>query len=1308
MPLSALGASLVRKFWALFVILLMLVAIYVSVGRMVMPHLQNYQPELEQALSEALGVQVTAERLEGGWQGFNPLAKLRTVSLTRIPGANQEAQTALQIEQLDVRLDVLSSLLSREVVFSSLLIDGLSLELQETEPGRWRIPAWPEKESSQDKNPFGWLLSQGEIVLSNMTLRLHPQSGNTKKLSIPSWGLRCGLTVCASQGSVTWNQGEHELNFSLNVFGKPHEDGFRLEGYLSTAPIQLTDWTPLFNLKSELVNDIQSLMVGGKVWFDWQGGTFQDVRGTLDLPQIELGREHDAMSAIDFLHSDFSWTRNTGEENERWALWLSGLTFKYAGELFEPAQRRLSLIQRDQYQVARLIADRMTLEPVVSTLLALDSLPDKLRDALGTLHPTGELQNLHIEYRLPSEDEAEPWFRVESQLENVSVSAWRYVPQIRGVTGYLQVMPESGEVDFVSDDFQLHFPQVFSNSWQFEQAKGVVNWVNENQTFWLSGHDLKLSGKLGEVTGSFRSLSGKDDLEPRLSLLIGLQNSRLPDALVLVPDEASSPELVSWLNQAFSQGDVSSARFVMDHNVTKGAPSISRTLALDVDATNVDFSFHADWPHLTEADVNVQIRDQQVSVQADKARFFDIALDQLEAFYQGERGATRLQGHARMKGPLSDAWRVLTETPLKENLFELGQDFQFKGLMANGRLDLDIPFSDVKKSRVDVSFTTKDAALDIPSVGVAATAIDGDFDYSSQGGLNAPNVSLSMFGFPAQAQINSQKTKQGVSTAVDLQGRLQPNALSSWVPPSILSRLQGVTDFKAGLSLGAGVDNQLLVSTDLQGIKVDLPQPLAKASDERRAFIFRLPFSHSQVHELNYDNQFAYALRFAEGSYQNGEIRLGSGAASYRSGTNIRVEGFLPVFDYQQWFDTFDQIRKTESGVQGGQPAKGSFVDRIETIKLDVGLFRFLDNDYKQVSFNVGQTQGNWAVAFENEVAKGALNYYRDMQKPLQVSFETLRLPVSENPKVGDESNNSLLESHQDVLRNVVPQALPSLDFRVNQLFVGEQSFGGWAFNLRPNPEGVRLESLELELRGVKAKGDIDWRQGPEGQRSTFSGSASIPDVAAMLKAWGKPAAVEGKNATFKGQLAWPGSPANFSLLSAQGLVTLEAKQGRIIDMQSIRLLGVLNFNTLSRRLRLDFSDLFKKGFSFEHVAGQLFFDNGLMRMKESLIIDGPSAKFKIDGQTDLVNEQFDHDVIVVLPVKDNIPILATLAGFPQVGVPMYLFNRAFGDVLDRFTSANYRVTGSWDDPEIKLTSFFDTQTLPESSESSRPKRGRN
>ena len=57
MPLSALGASLVRKFWALFVILLMLVAIYVSVGRMVMPHLQNYQPELEQALSEALGVQ---------------------------------------------------------------------------------------------------------------------------------------------------------------------------------------------------------------------------------------------------------------------------------------------------------------------------------------------------------------------------------------------------------------------------------------------------------------------------------------------------------------------------------------------------------------------------------------------------------------------------------------------------------------------------------------------------------------------------------------------------------------------------------------------------------------------------------------------------------------------------------------------------------------------------------------------------------------------------------------------------------------------------------------------------------------------------------------------------------------------------------------------------------------------------------------------------------------------------------------------------------------------------------------------------
>lgn len=1318
MPLNALGASFVRKFWMAFVILLMLLAVYVSVGRMVMPRLENYQSQLEGMLSEALGLQVSALQLQGGWQGFNPTATFEQVTLKQSSDKTPlDAQKpVLEIEQLRVQVDVLSSLLSRKVVFSSLVLEGMSLELRELEEGRWRVPGFPEKSTDSKKSPFDWLLSQNEILLADIKLTLHPINTDEKVLNIPSWGLRCGLMVCSSQGRVSWQTDDnHELNFSLNIFGKPGDEDFQLEGYLATAPIQVTNWLPLVNFENELIDDIQSLLVGGEVWFDWKDGHLQDIRGSLDLPQIELGSQHEAMSAIDYLHTDFSWLRETGVENELQALWLSGLTFKYAGEVFEPAQRRISLLQRGDEQVVRLIADHMSLEPIVNTLLALDSLPEKVRKPLSDMQPSGELYNLQVEYRLPGEDEEkrEPWFKIESQLKDASVSSWRYVPKIRGVTGYLEVLPEKGQVDIESQDFELHFPRVFSQSWQFDKAQGAVSWVREGRTLWLNGHDLQMSGDVGDVKASFRSLSSKDGLEPRLSLLVGLENSRLPDALTLVPDVVASPKLVSWLDQAFEKGGVSSVRFVLDQKTKKGSEPITRSLAMDVDAAAVDFSFHPDWPHLTEADVSVQIYDQQVAVQADKARWFDVELDDIDAFYEGEKGAARLVGKAKINGPLKDAWRTLTESPLRKHLFALGEDFQFSGDMKDGQLKLDIPFASPEKNDVNLSFKTQNATLKIPSISLNAKAIKGDFTYSTAEGLVAPKVTASMFGHRTAVSINSQRSSKGVATELVANGRLATPELSPWIPATTLALLEGETSYQAELSVGKGSKNQFLIRSDLEGVAVNLPAPIGKEADQKAPFVFKTSLSDKQIHELRYSDQFGYALSFVDGGYQEGQITLGGDAAVFAEGGGIDALGKLDEFDFKEWQKIIEGVQKG-SGAQVNQksqqvergPEDWALLSRINKVQLDVGQFTFLEKSYEDVIFNAAQHQGDWLIGFDNQEARGELGYYRDPQKALSVNFDYLYMPASDRVVNGQTVHEFAADESKDALAEVIPQELPELDVSIKTLFLEDKPFGRWAFKLRPQADGALLEGLDFELRGIQAKGDLNWLQEGGVHRTEFSGNARIPDIEAMLKAWDKPAAIEGKKAILSGQLSWDGSPAHFSLLNISGPVSLKAKKGRIVDMTSIRLLGVLNFNSLSRRLRLDFSDLFKKGFSFDRAEGKLQFDKGQMHMAESMIIDGPSAKFKIDGRTDLLNERFDQDVIVVLPVKDNIPVIATLAGFPQVGVPIYLFNRAFGDVLDRFTSANYRVTGSWDDPDIKLASFFDSQNLPESSQP-RKKQGR-
>ena len=137
-------------------------------------------------------------------------------------------------------------------------------------------------------------------------------------------------------------------------------------------------------------------------------------------------------------------------------------------------------------------------------------------------------------------------------------------------------------------------------------------------------------------------------------------------------------------------------------------------------------------------------------------------------------------------------------------------------------------------------------------------------------------------------------------------------------------------------------------------------------------------------------------------------------------------------------------------------------------------------------------------------------------------------------------------------------------------------------------------------------------------------------------------------------------------------------------------MVGLFNLSAIARRIRLDFSDITKKGFSFDTINAELMFSEGIVSTRESLIINGPSAKLKLDGTTDLINEEFDQKLVAVIPLSENIPIAATVLGAPQVGIPLWLLNKAFGNMFDAFQSVEYRVTGPIADPLIETTARYE------------------
>ena len=78
-------------------------------------------------------------------------------------------------------------------------------------------------------------------------------------------------------------------------------------------------------------------------------------------------------------------------------------------------------------------------------------------------------------------------------------------------------------------------------------------------------------------------------------------------------------------------------------------------------------------------------------------------------------------------------------------------------------------------------------------------------------------------------------------------------------------------------------------------------------------------------------------------------------------------------------------------------------------------------------------------------------------------------------------------------------------------------------------------------------------------------------------------------------------------------------------------------------------------------------------------------------GTADLVNQQLNQKLEVDIPLTNNLPLASMLLGAPQVGGAIYLVEKALGTKLIKVGKTDYRIEGSFDDPQVSLdTTVFE------------------
>ena len=181
-------------------------------------------------------------------------------------------------------------------------------------------------------------------------------------------------------------------------------------------------------------------------------------------------------------------------------------------------------------------------------------------------------------------------------------------------------------------------------------------------------------------------------------------------------------------------------------------------------------------------------------------------------------------------------------------------------------------------------------------------------------------------------------------------------------------------------------------------------------------------------------------------------------------------------------------------------------------------------------------------------------------------------------------------------------------------------------------------------------------------------------------------------------ELSWAGSPMDLSLAAARGQAKLELNNGSFLPVSAnatgpLRFISIFNLAGLVQRANVN--QLFDPGLTFDKATGDLSLDGERVVINKFAIRNG-GGSLDLGGNFDIASEVIDAELTVTLPLVENIPWVAALAGGLPIAAGAYLASRVFEDQVTRLSSGVYSVTGPVNTPEVKFIRVFDARRSAE------------
>lgn len=713
------------------------------------------------------------------------------------------------------------------------------------------------------------------------------------------------------------------------------------------------------------------------------------------------------------------------------------------------------------------------------------------------------------------------------------------------------------------------------------------------------------------------------------------------------------------------------------------------------------------WPLLEKIQGRFVFDRARMEIFADTAQTQGVSLHKIKAVIPdlGDPQAT-LQIEGNATGSLQSMLNYVSASPVEDWLDGFLHESQAKG-NANLNLKLNLPLHTLKDSKVNGVLQLNQVETRLQADLPKLSALTGQIIFNEHG-FHLSQVKANALGGPVTASGGTQKDHV---TQIKLEGIASANGLRQHFPQpewqGALSLLDGETAYHAHINVKSP-HTDVLIESSLQGFASALPAPLMKAANESWPLRFEMqanpniegPDLHDQIRvrlgdklQVHYQRQKTLG-RQTMWRLNRGVVAMNTDPVLPEQGLAVHIR--TPQFSFDDWRKLFggqqeevvttfalspELSQKPNAPELGALSALAAYWEP-QVLSLVTQQLTVLGKKLENMVIGASRREGQWQANVDSKQVSGFISW-NDLQDGKQAGKLNARLTRLAIPRSAASDVGDIFEAKQTA------QHIPNLDVQVDQFELFDKKLG--QLKLLANNSGVeherawQIEQLHLKSEEAQLHARGKWLLGATGHQTFITYEWQVSNAGRLLENLGFPGLVRAGKGKLEGAIDWKGLPFDLDMPSLNGDLKLRITNGQILKAETgtMKFLSLVTMQSLTRRLSLDFRDMFSEGVAFDTMTGDAKIKEGVIST-DNFKMNSVNAVALMEGSADLGKET--HDVHVALIPELNaggVSVVYGLAVNPVIGLSTFLAQLFFRDPINRAFIYEYQSTGSLKNPVI-------------------------